>query len=278
MKLLTNIKKSLYKFNYIDDVIRNKWILFKFNQAVKQGKLNQNQTTIHSDIIFRDEFNNLGLDKFKWNISQPWGSYHPINPYVYYSKKGVTIENSNLILSTIKHPVREDNMTFPYIVGLIQTYNHFVNTYGYYEMKAKMDKGVASWFAFWLTGNDGWPPELDIFELYGEKDGSKITTLKTTLHWKKEGQHKQHTFKAKLPENINTEYHIYAMDWKKDYIRFYFDNVLYCEIKNKYILSYFNQPMVLILNNSLEQEYIKYLKQDNLPHNFYIDSIIVYKN
>ena len=62
MKLLTNIKKSLYKFNYIDDVIRNKWILFKFNQAVKQGKLNQNQTTIHSDIIFRDEFNNLGLD------------------------------------------------------------------------------------------------------------------------------------------------------------------------------------------------------------------------
>ncbi len=52
--------------------------------------------------------------------------------------------------------------------GMIATSESWAQTYGYFEITARMPEGVGFWPAFWLTSAGiGWPPEIDIFEAYG---------------------------------------------------------------------------------------------------------------
>lgn len=52
--------------------------------------------------------------------------------------------------------------------GMIATSESWAQTYGYFEITARIPEGVGYWPAFWLTSAGiGWPPEIDIFEAYG---------------------------------------------------------------------------------------------------------------
>lgn len=55
-----------------------------------------------------------------------------------------------------------------YLVGQINTHETWAQRYGYFEITAQIPVGKGRWPAFWLTdAGPGWPPELDIFEAYG---------------------------------------------------------------------------------------------------------------
>jgi len=57
-----------------------------------------------------------------------------------------------------------------YYTGQINTYDTWGQTYGYFEIVAKVPVGKGHWPAFWLTdAGEGWPPEIDIFEAYGKR-------------------------------------------------------------------------------------------------------------
>lgn len=52
--------------------------------------------------------------------------------------------------------------------GEITTAHTWAQTYGYFEIEARIPRGKGRWPAFWLTfAGVGWPPEIDVFEAYG---------------------------------------------------------------------------------------------------------------
>lgn len=58
--------------------------------------------------------------------------------------------------------------------GMIATSESWAQTYGYFEITARIPEGVGYWPAFWLTAAGvGWPPEIDIFEAYGRGIGAE---------------------------------------------------------------------------------------------------------
>lgn len=51
----------------------------------------------------------------------------------------------------------------------INTSSTWSQTYGYFEIRARLPRGKGRWPAFWMTfAGPGWPPEIDVFEAYGE--------------------------------------------------------------------------------------------------------------
>ena len=56
-----------------------------------------------------------------------------------------------------------------YATGRITTAETWAQAYGYFEIEARIPRGRGRWPAFWLNfAGPGWPPELDVFEAYGE--------------------------------------------------------------------------------------------------------------
>src|SRR5262249_22772616 len=54
---------------------------------------------------------------------------------------------------------------YQYTSGMLNTHNSFSQTYGLFEVNAKLPAGQGMWPAFWLLNENGaWPPELDVME------------------------------------------------------------------------------------------------------------------
>lgn len=59
-----------------------------------------------------------------------------------------------------------------YSTGMISLHDSWSETYGYFEIRARMPEGLGHWPALWLSpGTKGWPPEIDIIEVKGAKHG-----------------------------------------------------------------------------------------------------------
>lgn len=141
-----------------------------------------------------------------------------------------------------------------YATGRIATVETWAQTYGWFEIDARIPRGKGRWPAFWLNfAGPGWPPEIDIFEAYGAgiaastpKDGRFNTAVlfdnldaskqpvhsvdivnpydeNSTPRVKKRGGRDIYTFarnhfEANIYDRVNT----YAALWTPNEIIFYF--------------------------------------------------------
>lgn len=129
---------------------------------------------------------------------------------------------------------------YAYTSGAITTEYTFWQTYGYFEMRARMPSGTGFWPAFWLLPKaETWPPELDIFEGSGARPNSihvnVIQPDKSAGGW--------------IDQAIDTTdgFHVYGCEWTKDYIRFYIDGQLLREITGHNL----HQDMYILANMAL---------------------------
>ena len=169
----------------------------------------------------------------------------------------------------------------PYSVGVVNTFHSQNFTYGYFAVRSKNPSGPATWPAWWLTGKNNWPPEIDIFEMYGKATGNSVNTQTMTVHTGKIETHTKQMMMKKLrvSEDTDSAFHIYACLWTPKKIDFYTDGIKVKSIRfNRWMAQFLKEPMYLVLNNALENTYIPQLiESGNKTSDFQVDWVKVYQ-
>ena len=217
-----------------------------------------------------------------WTYGPKWGEFHPKQLYVRYDMEGNTIQfNDNNVLKMAPRfePKTYKKSDFPHWQQDMDVPDEFVIVhktprlhsvqayrYGWFEAKIKLPKGKNLWPAYWLTGANSWPPEIDMLEAYskydknyGNKWGISSWKLQPNIHYGiVEQGSKGSTGAVDIPIYKATEKFIhYACLWEEDRIEIYYDGRIAYECKDPEVLKWFNMGhnwMVIILSMGLCNE------------------------
>lgn len=205
-------------------------------------------------LVWFDEFNTGSTpDTTKWayNIgtgNNGWGN----NEAQYYTSDATNarIENGSLIIEARKESKGGKN----YTSARLLTQGKASWTYGRFEIRAKLPKGVGTWPAIWMLGDNittaGWPTcgEIDIMEHVGKEQDMVLWSTHSKLNNWSLGTQKTN---KSIIDGVSTDFHVYKMEWSKDYIQFFVDGKLYYTSPNEGKGSDyypFNAPQFLLLN------------------------------
>lgn len=267
-----HLNSIYFSFNYL---IKNKFLKRYKNYLPEENKKGW-------EITFSDNFDSINTEK--WRLGQPWGYFHEKSLHEYYSTAQVSSSDGLLILKASKiskeFKVKDSTVTIPYAVGLINSDISFKQKYGYFEIRCKNPQGPATWASFWLTGATRWPPEIDIFEMFGKSGKRSINRQISSIHYGIVNTKSRGTLirKIMLPPDTDSLFHIYGCSWSKKYITFYTDGVKVRKQRlNKRLQKLMDDEMVIIISNGLQAEYLKYLPDNFTKNEFLIDWIRVYK-
>lgn len=169
-------------------------------------------------LTFHDEFNGSSLNRTRWIDSYAHGDRtHGAAELEYYAPNNVTLSGGMLHLTAEKQPDHGK----PYTSGMICSYGHFAQTYGWFEIRCRVPAGKGFWPAFWLLPAAGaWPPEIDVLEVLDDKP----STVYMTNHWAA-GTHQQHGENWTGPD-FSQDFHTFAVDWEPGKITWYVDGAI----------------------------------------------------
>jgi len=210
-------------------------------------------------LVWSDEFNGAdgsAPDATKWAIQTGGGGWGNNELESYTARpQNVQVSGGNLVVSTLKEDYTgADGIARYYTSARMQTLGLFSQTYGRFEASIKVPKGQGMWPAFWMLGNDintsAWPAcgEIDIMENIGKEPNM--------MHGSLHGP-------GYAPGNVSAAYtlpsgalgdgfHLYAVEWDTQQVRFYVDSNLYATFTQANLPSgspwEFNKPFFLLLN------------------------------
>lgn len=187
-------------------------------------------------LAWSDEFNGANgsaPDPAKWSFDI--GGRNPNSELESYTDRRANVQQrkGDLVITARREDFTgTDGVARQYTSARIRTKGLFSQRYGRFEASIKLPLGKGIWPAFWMLGDNidsvGWPKcgEIDIFENIGEP-----STIYSTLHGP--GYSGAHGISAKfaLPagEAVNKGFHLYAVEWAPDDIKFFFDDNLVAE-------------------------------------------------
>jgi beta-glucanase (GH16 family) len=190
------------------------------------------ETALHKDwkLTWEDDFSkDTEIDKTKWNLDiNGHGGGNGELEYYSDSPKNAHIEDGELVITAIKNDAGHK-----YTSAKLNTKGKFSCLYGRIEACIKAPPAQSgNWPAFWMMPLEdkygGWPRsgEIDIMELINKSD-----KLYGTCHFG--GQHGD-THKgaqaAIASGDFSRDYHVYAVEWEKNEIRWYVDGNYYGSI------------------------------------------------
>lgn len=223
-------------------------------------------------LVWSDEFDESSIDETKWNFETGGGGWGN-NEKEYYQASNATIANGNLVITAKKESVGGEQ----YTSSRMTTQGKFSQTYGRIEARIKLPLGQGLWPAFWMLGNNissvSWPQcgELDIMEHI-----NTTNTIYGTMHWNVGG----HVSYGSNIESTPADYHIYAIEWDQNEMRWYVDDHLYQtgNIKNNInSTAAFHLPFFIILNMAVGGDWPGSVNESILPGSMYVDYVRVYK-
>jgi beta-glucanase (GH16 family) len=212
-------------------------------------------------LVWSDEFDGPDgslPDATKWTFEVN-GDGFGNDELEYYTARpeNTHIEKGHLVITARKEQFTGNNgITREYTSGRINTAKQLEQQYGRFEARIQIPKGQGIWPAFWMLGNDigkvGWPVcgEIDIME----NVGFEPSKIHGSLHGPMYSGENPLTGALKLPESkrFSDDFHVFAVEWEPEAIRFYVDDVLYETQTPDNIPSHkhwaFDHPFFLLLN------------------------------
>jgi beta-glucanase (GH16 family) len=184
-------------------------------------------------LVWSDEFDGNALDASNWDYQIGNGSAYGLpsgwgnNELQYYTNFEDNVSVSD---GTLKIVARQQSLGgLPYTSGRIRTKDLREFTYGRFEGRMKIPSTSGVWPAFWMLPTDspygGWASsgEIDIMESVNQAD--KIYgTIHHGAPWPS-NQHNGGTFEDGT--DFSQDFHVYAVEWEPNIIRWYLDGVLY---------------------------------------------------
>ena len=184
------------------------------------------------ELVFSDEFEGAkgtAVDTKNWNLVNK-GDGFGNNELQYYTNRtdNAALDGEG---SLVIKAIEESYMGRDYTSARLESNGKVELTYGRVESRMRIPYGQGLWPAFWMLGTDidsaGWPDcgEIDIMENVGKEP----TTVHGTLHGPGYSGGSPLGASYSLPGNARfaDDFHVYAVEWEKDVVRFYVDDTLY---------------------------------------------------
>jgi len=249
--------------------------------------------TADLSLVWSDEFEGSSLNTSDWNYSIGdgcpdlcgWGN----NELEYYRSQNVDVADGHLVITARQEYYGGRSFTS----GKIHTRNKRSFLYGRMEMRAKIPTGGGMWPAFWMMPQDdvygGWAAsgEIDIMESANSTDW-----INGTIHYGGSWPENTYSHGTYNPGGINfaDDFHLYAVEWEPEQIRWYVDGVLYSTRTSSQWysagapgnpLAPFDQEFYIILNAAVGGHYTNCTEPGcitaDLPQEFVVDYVRVYQ-
>jgi beta-glucanase (GH16 family) len=187
-------------------------------------------------LTWSDEFNGPDgspVDHAKW-VTETGGNGWGNDELEYYTNRlqNAYQHDGNLVIKVLQEKYTgADGVTRNYTSARLKTLGKFVQTYGRFEARIKIPRGQGIWPAFWMLGEDidkpGWPAcgEIDIMENIGKEPALVHGTIHGPGYSGAQGIGAPYS----IPDGkaVADDYHVFAVEWEPNAIRFYVDEHLY---------------------------------------------------
>src|SRR5579884_3590510 len=186
-------------------------------------------------LTWSDEFNapdGSAVDPSKWTYDiggKGWGNQE-LESYTSGTANAIIRDGMLVITAKREHVTGADGIPRDYTSARIKTKGHFAQAYGRFEARMKIPRGQGMWPAFWLLGDDidkvGWPKcgEIDIMENIGKEPETVHGTIHGPGYSGANGIGAPYSL---LEHDFADSFHVYAIEWQPNEIRFYVDDMLY---------------------------------------------------
>lgn len=177
---------------------------------------------------FADDFDGGSLDRSKWQVTRTSviGFTHASRECYIDDPAHVNVADGLLTLTATKlpSPARCGAFATPYQSGMIFSKGRFAQTYGRFEVRAKLPRGAGFQSAIWM-----WPQdlaygkrsgEIDIAESFGTPD-----IISPHLHMRDAAGVDQAPGEYCRVANASGEFHTYAVEWLPSGFEFLYDGV-----------------------------------------------------
>ena len=261
-------------------------VLHRLNWSGSAGSLR-----IPSDYVLKwqDEFDGSELNRDDWNVElhDPGWVNAELQAYV-DSAENIFLRDGKLVLHPVQ--IKNDDGTFSYTSGRVNTQNKHDFTYGLFVAKARVPKGTGYLPAFWMMPQDEnlygqWPRcgEIDIMEIHG----SDPVQSYGTIHYGNPHNQNQGTYTSEGID-FSKDFHEFALEWLPGELIWYVDGVEFYRTSDWYTategqgtITYpapFDQPFHVILNLAVGGSWVGYPDDATFQSSDYeIDYVRIYQ-
>ena len=223
-------------------------------------------------LVWSDEFNgSIGPNWVFETGAGGWGN----NELQYYRRENATIENNALVITA----KREDFGGMAYTSARMKTQGLKTFKFGRMEARMKLPSFLGAWPAFWMLGANlpqvGWPASGEIDVMEHINDENKVYG---TIHW--QDHNSQYAQYGGNIATTVTDWHVYAVEWDTNAIRWYVDGTKYHEASIAGSVNgteEFQKDFFLLLNFAVGGNWPGFnVNTAALPAKMYVDYVRVY--